>query len=506
MKKRLFTMLLALAIFFTMSFAGAPAFAASAEGIAISTPEDLKAMENNPSGSYYLANDIEVPENLSLFSIRNPFTGTFDGKGYKLKNYKVTGTGSYMEKALFISAKGAAFKNFSMSGIDINADTGREGGIVAALVFSCTDCSFSNIKLSGSISLKTSSASQDFGMEAAGLAVIVNGTGTISKCTSSVDITISAAGGDGEGSAAGLIGYFYGGTVKECSNSGDITITGIPGTAAGIVNGCKFITSSKNSGKVTVNSGSVKRSMEAYSAAGVANEVLEKGTSCSNTGAISFTSQMDGCDSLTAAGVFGKVSTVSKCYNKGKVTLSGKAGLDSDGGIYAGGVGGNILKISESYNKGQVTVTAKDGGRSKALTGGITASVIDMKNCYNTATVTIKGDGYEGGLSGSATPWGEKVINNYTTGAVKSSGGAVKGQVIGYYDGAEVIMERNIYNNYYTSSGKAYGESPITWKDWQAKATKVSSISKSKCSKLSSKYWTYSSKYKRMILKNNKEK
>ena len=42
MKKRLFTMLLALAIVFTMGFAGVPAFAASTEGIAISTPEDLR--------------------------------------------------------------------------------------------------------------------------------------------------------------------------------------------------------------------------------------------------------------------------------------------------------------------------------------------------------------------------------------------------------------------------------------------------------------------------------
>ena len=82
MKKRLLTMLLALAIVFTMSFAGAPAFAAAAEGIAISTAEDLKAMENNPSGSYYLANDIEVSANLTLFtSYNNPFTGTLDGNG-----------------------------------------------------------------------------------------------------------------------------------------------------------------------------------------------------------------------------------------------------------------------------------------------------------------------------------------------------------------------------------------------------------------------------------------
>ena len=61
-----------------------------------------------------------------------------------------------------------------------------------------------------------------------------------------------------------------------------------------------------------------------------------------------------------------------------------------------------------------------------------------------------------------------------------------------------------IYNNYYTT-GKAYGTSDVTWKDWKALAKKVSSIKKSTCPKLSSKYWTYSSKYKRLILKNNKE-
>ena len=57
MKKRVFAVMLALVMVFTMCFATAPAFAAT-EGIAISTAEDLKAMENNPSGSYYLANDI----------------------------------------------------------------------------------------------------------------------------------------------------------------------------------------------------------------------------------------------------------------------------------------------------------------------------------------------------------------------------------------------------------------------------------------------------------------
>lgn len=104
-------MLLALAIAFTMSFAGAPAFAAT-EGIAISTAEDLKAMENNPSGSYYLANDIEVPANLMLFtSYNNPFTGTLDGSGHAIKGYTYTSNGEWNDNvALFAYAKNATFK------------------------------------------------------------------------------------------------------------------------------------------------------------------------------------------------------------------------------------------------------------------------------------------------------------------------------------------------------------------------------------------------------------
>ena len=73
-------------------------------------------------------------------------------------------------------------------------------------------------------------------------------------------------------------------------------------------------------------------------------------------------------------------------------------------------------------------------------------------------------------------------------------------------EGTEVVQKRSICDNYYTGSGKAYGTASVTWNDWVAKATKVSSISKANGLKLSSKYWIYSSKYKRMILKNNKEK
>ena len=85
-KNRIRTVFLTIAVIFTMSFAALPAYAAS--GTAITNADDLKAMENNPSGSYYLANDIEVPANLALFTdSRTPFTGTFDGNGHAIKNY-----------------------------------------------------------------------------------------------------------------------------------------------------------------------------------------------------------------------------------------------------------------------------------------------------------------------------------------------------------------------------------------------------------------------------------
>ena len=57
------------------------------------------------------------------------------------------------------------------------------------------------------------------------------------------------------------------------------------------------------------------------------------------------------------------------------------------------------------------------------------------------------------------------------------------------------MQKRNIYNNYYTGSGTGYEcdlqQAPHKY---VAKASKVSSIKAKNCPKLSSKYWTYSSK------------
>ena len=497
MKKKLLSVVLTLTVALTMCFASVPAYAAS--GTAIKTADDLKAMESNPGGSYYLANDIEVPANLILFtSYDAPFTGTLNGNGHSIKGYTYTSSADWTEQAaLFGYAKKATFKNLKMTNVNISLN---QAGTVAALVAASENCKFTDISVSGKITGKSLNT-------AAGIVAYSYEGGTLTNCKNSADITITNA--DEGSSAAGVAGFIgSAGSMKNCSNSGKISISGsieaASISAAGVVLGVGKATSCKNSGTISVSAIGNGSMNDECIAAGVAVEV-DTAVSCSNTGKVSMNATVEAVDPHRVGGVFGSVTkSASKCYNKGAVSFSGK----SYRGIYVGGLGAYLPKVSQSYNKGAVTVkmsSAKKAEDNKI--GGVSGAVVDMRNCYNTGSVTVTGVAFVGGISGYADPWDNKVVNNYNTGKVKASTkGTFKGQVIGGYEGAEIVQKRNIYDNYYTGSGKAYGWGFVTWHKWVAKASKVSSIKAANCPKLSSKYWTYSSKYGRMILKNNKEK
>ena len=497
MKKKLLSVVLTLTVALTMCFASVPAYAAS--GTAIKTADDLKAMESNPGGSYYLANDIEVPANLILFtSYDAPFTGTLDGNGHTIKGYTYTSSADWTEQAaLFGYAKKATFKNLKMTNVNISLN---QAGTVAALVAASENCKFTDISVSGKITGKSLST-------AAGIVAYSYEGGTLTNCKNSADITITNA--DEGSSAAGVAGFIgSAGSMKNCSNSGKISISGsIEATsisAAGVVLGVGKATSCKNSGTISVSAIGNGSMNDACIAAGVAVEV-DTAVSCSNTGKVSMNATVEAIDPHRVGGVFGSVTkSASKCYNKGAVSFSGK----SHRGLYVGGLGAYLPKVSQSYNKGTVTVkmsSAKKAEDNKI--GGVSGAVVDMRNCYNTGSVTVTGAAFVGGISGYADPWDDKVVSNYNTGKIKATTkGTYKGQVLAGYEGTEVVQKRNIYNNYYTGSGTGYDPVYSTPHKYVAKASKVSSIKAKNCPKLSSKYWTYSSKYGRMILKNNKEK
>lgn len=118
--------------------------------------------------------------------------------------------------------------------------------------------------------------------------------------------------------------------------------------------------------------------------------------------------------------------------------------------------------------------------------------------------------GVVGGYDGGWTLKGEKnkprMKYNYNVGKItgpKKSG--VRSLVAGYC-GSLLLMESKhaVFDNYSTGSGELYGLKPSS-KYLKPLGKKASRITKANCPKLSSKYWVYSPKVKRLVLKNNNE-
>lgn len=511
-----------------------------AASIKISSAKDLLAMEDNPSGSYYLAKDITVPKDTCLFSDGTPFLGTLDGKGHKLKSYRSTEA-----PALFESAKFAEFKNLSMTNVDINVK-----GSAAALVLESDGCLFKNITVSGKI--VSSGDGGDVG------AIAARGNGSMEKCSNSAKITAKTKVMDK--SAGGLAGSFDATSLKNCSNSGTVALaTGtdtfvmdsysdpmslaVSGLTAGksdLVTGCK------NSGNLTMKLNykvDVNKSDNYYLwTSGITVNVsgicpyVNKVSSSGNTGKIKIVSGKSalitsGCHVGGVAGENAYNAAASKCYNTGDVAVSGGFAGDNqgDGDCWIGGLFGYGGGTTECYNTGNVTVSLPSGHLGGVLfIGGLSGQNRGtLNNCYNTGNVKVTNKGKNanssttlggnmikiGGLAGNAdvlTGNGDALdrgVCNYSTGKVTYPAASDHGVLIGHWEGPFMAGKSLYYDNYYTkSSGPVYGHGDTSWGPFQPTAKKVSSITSGSCPKLTSKYWTYSSKHKRLILKNNKEK
>jgi hypothetical protein len=154
----------------------------------ISTKEQLNNVRFNLTAHYRLANDIDlsgVEWNPIGLNAAAPFTGSFDGDGYKISNLTINKSGKdYL--GLFGCASNAIFKNISVSNVSI---TGQNN--VGSLV---------------------------------GIAV---GTTTVDNCVVTGTCSISA-----NGMVGGLAGDFSGSIIGSCASVG---ITGTGTYAGGLV-------------------------------------------------------------------------------------------------------------------------------------------------------------------------------------------------------------------------------------------------------------------------------
>lgn len=241
MKKRLLSLLLVLAMVFslmpaalaadTVDVSALPEYTADADTSAgaaykISTEEGLRAFAAavkaddgkgtyNLSGvSFYLANDIALtgtwtPVGNAASYPGDFFAGTFDGCGHTISGLNVQGQG------LFAAINQATIRNLNVSGT-VNSTVNYVGGIVGKVqAGTIENCSFS-----GSVS--SSKKSAYVGGIAGGL---YSANVTISGCANTADVT--------GGYAGGILGYWKtAATIRNCYNTGSITGSN---KAAGIV-------------------------------------------------------------------------------------------------------------------------------------------------------------------------------------------------------------------------------------------------------------------------------
>lgn len=110
----------------------------------IKTAAEFKAMTEDADGTYVLGDDIDFEgAELNLFS-SNQFTGTFDGNGHTVKNFKLS---DQSNAGLFAATKGAEIKNLKVEDVTASyvKSSGRSNIKVGALIGNAVDTKISDI-------------------------------------------------------------------------------------------------------------------------------------------------------------------------------------------------------------------------------------------------------------------------------------------------------------------------------------------------------------------------
>ena len=319
----------------------------------IATPEQLGGVRHNLNKHFRQIADIDLSGyssgkgwNPIGADYRNPFTGTFNGNGYKITNLTIN-----LPKlaGLFGYTNGSTIKNVSLLNISI---TGMEriGGLVG----------------------------ENYGN-------IINGyaTGYVS----------------GEGwSIGGLVGYNYeGGDIKNSyatvDVSGDSYLGGLAGVnqgditnsyAIGDVSGGSYL-----GGLVGVNQGDITNS---YATGDVSGMERIGGLVGENYGNI-----INGYATGHVSGEGWSIGGVVGYNIEGGDIKNSYATGDVSGYSYSGGlVGGNVGDITNSYATGDVSGNEYVGGF-------VGRSMGNIKNCYSTGVVS--GEHNVGGFVGENMDW-----------------------------------------------------------------------------------------------------
>jgi hypothetical protein len=370
--KKLVGSLVFFLIIFTLTIPLLPSTVVKASpAVEIRDWHDLDAVRDNLSGSYVLMNDLNATtagyvelaseaanegkgwEPIGIYQqdeVFDPFTGTFDGQGYEIRDLFINrpdedGVGLFL--AVVAEGEGGVIKNVGVVNTRVTGGYMNVGGLAgfnAGNVSSCycTGNVTGNWSVGGLVGLNT---------------------GNVSNSYSNASVT----GVTGGWFAGGLVGQNMGGTVSNSYSSGSVTGDTMVGSLVGYNENGIVSNSYSNAsmtgqqgvgGLVGGNDGGTVRN--SYSSSSVTGDLYVGGLvghnwnwnaivgSCYSSGSVTGDSSVGGL-----VGYNDLYATVDESYAVGSVT-----GSSSVGGL----VGYNRGTVSESYAVGSVTGSSSVGG------------------------------------------------------------------------------------------------------------------------------------------------
>ncbi|ADL07751.1 GLUG motif-containing protein [Thermosediminibacter oceani] len=192
----------------------------------IQTPADLNAVRNNLSAYYELANDLDMAGFGNFTPIgtsSSPFTGHFDGKGYKILNLTINVSAANVGLFGYIN-NGGIVQNLGLENCNI---TGNAVNYVGGIVGYLYNGTVQNCYTKGSI----------IGQYGIGGIVGWFNIGIIRNCFSRASVT-------GKGRVGGLLGHGVSANavVEKCYSTGLVTVTPDPNNYNGGLVGSYTVT------------------------------------------------------------------------------------------------------------------------------------------------------------------------------------------------------------------------------------------------------------------------
>ncbi|MGI6216176.1 MAG: cell wall-binding repeat-containing protein [Coriobacteriales bacterium] len=339
--------------------------------VEISTAEELAALSTRVSGgddcdgkNFVLTADIDLSgyENWSPIgeSSSNPFSGSFDGQGYKVTGLNIETTASYA--GLFGYIENASISNLTVSG-NVSG-TSNVGGVVGNAM---GDCTLTNL---GNEADVTGTGSKIGGIigHSEGYAFTFTMTGCFNR---------GAVSSTNEGSTdfvGGVIGQTEAGTntISECYNTGTISASGY--TAGGILGGTYSYSGRNTTISDSYNAGVVSAATNAGAISGHA--YYSSYSSSSNLTLTNCYYDSDVADGIPAVGDQDAVTSTGKTTDE-MMDESFLTTLSSSGAFVT-----DLAKINSGYPiftreavEGQPLISANPEDVKVAKTGDATMSV-----------------------------------------------------------------------------------------------------------------------------------